>query len=197
MKKYIYLIIASLLLPSTLMAVSERGFDKESTEISSEIVLKVDKAIVYKGKILDDKTSEPLIGASILVKGTTIGTVTDVNGEFLLSLSDEINPVVFEISFIGYVKKEITPRKNGDIVIRLVENTENLEEVQVVAYGKQSKMSVTGAISSINTKDLLKSPSGSVANALAGAITGVSSVQTSGQPGAEDPEYIMFVEPDP
>ena len=191
MKKYIYLIIASLLLPSTLMAVSERGFDKESTEISSEIVLKVDKTIVYKGKILDDKTSEPLIGASILVKGTTIGTVTDVNGEFLLSLSDEINPVVFEISFIGYVKKEITPRKNGDIVIRLVENTENLEEVQVVAYGKQSKMSVTGAISSINTKDLLKSPSGSVANALAGAITGVSSVQTTGQPGAEDPNIYV------
>lgn len=107
MKKNIYLIIASLLLPSTLMAVSGNELNKKFPEVSSEVVLKGDRAIVYKGKILDDKTSEPLIGATILVKGTTIGTVTDINGEFQLSVSDDINPVIFEISFIGYVKKEI------------------------------------------------------------------------------------------
>ena len=68
---------------------------------------------------------------------------------------------------------------------------QTLEEVQIIAYGKQSKMSVTAAISSIDTKELLKSPSGSVANALSGAVTGLSSIQPSGQPGAENPSIYI------
>ena len=89
--------------------------------------------------------------------------------------------------------KEATPHKTEGFTIRLAEDSQVLEEVQIIAYGKQSKMSVTAAISSISNKDLLRSPSGSVANALSGAVTGLSSVQVSGQPGAEDPDIYVRV----
>ena len=80
---------------------------------------------------------------------------------------------------------------NKKLVLLLATDAQLLEEVQVIAYGKQSKMSVTGAITSINTEELLKSPSGSAASALAGAVTGISTVQTSGQPGADDPQIFV------
>ena len=83
------------------------------------------------------------------------------------------------------------PAKTTGFTIRLAEDSQTLEEVQIIAYGKQSKMSVTAAISSIDTKELLKSPSGSVANALSGAVTGLSSIQPSGQPGAENPSIYI------
>ena len=92
---------------------------------------------------------------------------------------------------MGYASKEAAPAKTTGFTIRLAEDSQTLEEVQIIAYGKQSKMSVTAAISSIDTKELLKSPSGSVANALSGAVTGLSSIQPSGQPGAENPSIYI------
>ena len=92
---------------------------------------------------------------------------------------------------MGYASKEAAPAKTTGFTIRLAEDSQTLEEVQIIAYGKQSKMSVTAAISSIDTKELLKSPSGSVANALSGAVTGLSSIQPSGQPGAEAPSIYI------
>ena len=90
-----------------------------------------------------------------------------------------------------FASKEAAPAKTTGFTIRLAEDSQTLEEVQIIAYGKQSKMSVTAAISSIDTKELLKSPSGSVANALSGAVTGLSSIQPSGQPGAENPSIYI------
>ncbi|WP_234367850.1 SusC/RagA family TonB-linked outer membrane protein [Parabacteroides pacaensis] len=130
-----------------------------------------------------------LAGASVLVKGSTIGGITDKNGRFILTLPDSLFPVV-KVSYLGYQTTEVELNK-PNISIYLLENTQMLDEVQIVAYGKQKKVTVTGAISSITTEGLLKSPSGSVANALSGAMTGISSVQISGQPGAEDPEIFV------
>lgn len=146
--------------------------------------------VTYKGKVVDAQTGEPLIGASILVKGTTTGVITDEQGNFVLTVR-ESTPAVFEVSYISYKTEVITPVKSSGIVVKLSSDTNYLDEVQVIAYGKQRKMSVTGAIVSIGSEDLLKSPSGSVANALAGAVTGISTVQTSGQPGAEDPQIYV------
>ena len=95
------------------------------------------------------------------------------------------------VSYIGYQPRESVLVAAADNEIRLKEEAQALEEVQVIAYGQQKKVSVTGAIASINTKDLLKSPSGSAGSALAGAVTGISSVQISGQPGAEDPDIYV------
>lgn len=188
MKKKNLLFVACLLLLSEFIsAASDRVFESSWT---TEATI-ANNNIVYKGKVLDDKTSEPLIGATVIIKGTTIGNVTDLNGAFELIVPDHISPVIIEVSFIGYNKQEITSSKKTGIVIRLSENAQALEEVQIIAYGKQSKMSVTGAISSIHTDDLLKSPSGSAASALSGAVTGVSSVQISGQPGADDPDIYV------
>jgi len=125
------------------------------------------------------------------VKGSTIGTITDIDGNFALDIPDNISPIVFEVSYMGYASKEAAPAKTTGFTIRLAEDSQTLEEVQIIAYGKQSKMSVTAAISSIDTKELLKSPSGSVANALSGAVTGLSSIQPSGQPGAENPSIYI------
>ena len=151
----------------------------------------INKNRLYKGKVVDDRTSEPLVGATVKVKGSTIGTITDIDGNFALDIPDNISPIVFEVSYMGYASKEAAPAKTTGFTIRLAEDSQTLEEVQIIAYGKQSKMSVTAAISSIDTKELLKSPSGSVANALSGAVTGLSSIQPSGQPGAENPSIYI------
>ena len=132
-----------------------------------------------------------MVGATVKVKGSTIGTITDIDGNFALDIPDNISPIVFEVSYMGYASKEAAPAKTTGFTIRLAEDSQTLEEVQIIAYGKQSKMSVTAAISSIDTKELLKSPSGSVANALSGAVTGLSSIQPSGQPGAENPSIYI------
>lgn len=190
MKKHKYLFVACLSL-FPIMVVAENDTRNEIAEVWA--AANINKNRIYKGKVVDEKTSEPLVGATVKVKGSTIGTITDIDGNFKLDVPANISPIVFEVSYMGYASKEATPHKTEGFTIRLAEDSQVLEEVQIIAYGKQSKMSVTAAISSISNKDLLRSPSGSVANALSGAVTGLSSVQVSGQPGAEDPDIYVRV----
>lgn len=189
MKKHKYLFVACLSL-FPVMAVAGNDTLHEIMEVPS--ATNINKNRLYKGKVVDDRTSEPLVGATVKVKGSTIGTITDIDGNFALDIPDNISPIVFEVSYMGYASKEAAPAKTTGFTIRLAEDSQTLEEVQIIAYGKQSKMSVTAAISSIDTKELLKSPSGSVANALSGAVTGLSSIQPSGQPGAENPSIYTW-----
>ena len=188
MKKHKYLFVACLSL-FPVMAVAGNDTLHEIMEVPS--ATNINKNRLYKGKVVDDRTSEPLVGATVKVKGSTIGTITDIDGNFALDIPDNISPIVFEVSYMGYASKEAASAKTTGFTIRLAEDSQTLEEVQIIAYGKQSKMSVTAAISSIDTKELLKSPSGSVANALSGAVTGLSSIQPSGQPGAENPSIYI------
>ena len=132
-----------------------------------------------------DESGEPVIGANVLVKGVAkVGVVTDIDGKFTLALPSGATTIV--ISFIGYEEKEVKVKDGKPLQVVLSENAELLDEVQVIAYGTQSKVSVTGAMSSVRTEELLKVPNASITNALAGAMTGVSSVQSIGQPGNED-----------
>ena len=148
------------------------------------------KTVTYRGRVVDAQNGEPLPGAVVRLSGSNrYGAVTDTDGKFSLSLPSGRKPVV-EASFLSYKTADFTLSQSGDILALEPDNT-FLDEVQVVAYGQQRRVTVTGAVSSISSTDILKSPSGSVANALAGAITGVSSVQVSGQPGAEDPEIYV------
>lgn len=139
------------------------------------------KAVEVTGTVTD--SAGPVIGATVIVKGTTTGVITDFDGNFTLSVPVGATIVV---SYIGYENKEI--RFNGEktLKIQLNENTLQLQEVQVIAYGSQKKVTVTGALSSVNNEELLKSPVASMANALTGKVTGLASVQSSGQPGADD-----------
>ena len=139
--------------------------------------------------VVKDDTGEPVIGAGVLVKGTTSGTITDVEGHFSFRADDLKGTLV--VSFVGMETQEI-PMK-GKSVFNIVLKTSNtlLDEVQVVAYGAQKKVTLTGSISSINTDELLKVPTASIGNMLSGVLSGVSSVQSSGQPGGDDPDVFI------
>lgn len=139
--------------------------------------------VQLKGTVKDE-SGETIIGANITVEETTLGTITDVNGNFILSVPNKT--ITLKASYIGFRDETITLRagtRNVEIVMK--EDAHVLDEVQVVAYGAQKKVSVTGAISAIKGDELLKSPTGSISNVLAGQLTGVSSVQWSGEPGAD------------
>lgn len=129
-----------------------------------------------------DTNGEPIIGANVMVVGSATGVITDIDGHFTLNV-----PVgsKLQFSFIGY-KEQVVPVKKGiSLNIVLEEDAQMLGEVEVVAYGVQKKVSVTGAISSMRGDDLLKTPAGSISNILSGQVTGISSVQYSGEPGAD------------
>ena len=129
-----------------------------------------------------DTNGEPIIGANVMVVGSATGVITDIDGNFTLNV-----PVgsKLQFSFIGY-KEQVVPVKKGiSLNIVLEEDAQMLGEVEVVAYGVQKKVSVTGAISSMRGDDLLKTPAGSISNILSGQVTGITSVQYSGEPGAD------------
>ena len=136
---------------------------------------------------VSDVNGEAVIGASILEKGTTNGTVTDIDGNFTLNVSEGST---LQISYIGYITQEVAVTGRSLRII-LEEDTQTLDEVVVVAYGAQKKVTVTGAIASVSGNDLIKAPTGSLGNALAGKLTGVSTVQYSGEPGADAAEIYV------
>ncbi|MFV0377731.1 MAG: SusC/RagA family TonB-linked outer membrane protein [Mangrovibacterium sp.] len=135
-----------------------------------------------RGQVVD-QTKSGVPGATVSIKGTTIGAVTDIDGNYNLPAPDNGGTLV--VSFVGYTTQEIVIGTQTVINVTLAESTIGIEEVVAVAYGTQKKVTITGAISSVTGDDLLKTPTGSVANALQGAVTGLSSVQYSGEPGAD------------
>jgi len=132
------------------------------------------------GKI-SDTNGEALIGASIAVKGTTTGTVTDADGEFTLTASNE---AVLIISYTGYNTKEEAVGTRTRIEITLEENVEQLAETVVVGYGTQKKSQLTGAISSITSKQITELPITNARQALQGRAAGVDVVQAGSRPGS-------------
>ncbi|WP_239467430.1 SusC/RagA family TonB-linked outer membrane protein [Bacteroides caecigallinarum] len=143
----------------------------------------LDDGWIVKGRVLDETTNEAVIGANIIVKGTGNGTITDMDGYYQIKVSDQNSILV--VSFIGYTTQEIPIKNQKNINVSLKSDSQNLEEVVVIAYGTQNKGLVTSALSSIDNKELIKSPNSSVTNSLAGSIPGVSAIQSSGQPGAD------------
>lgn len=139
--------------------------------------------------VVKDDTGEPVIGAGVLVKGTTSGTITDVEGHFSFR-ADDLNGTLV-VSFVGMETQEIPMKGKGSFNVVLKSSNTLLDEVQVVAYGAQKKITLTGSISSVNTDELLKVPTASIGNMLSGVLSGVSSVQSSGQPGGDDPDVFI------
>ena len=127
-----------------------------------------------------DPNNEPLIGASVLQKGSTKGTTTDFDGKFTLDVPKGATIVV---SYVGYLTKEVAAKPNLTIV--LDENQQVLEDVVVIGYGSVKRKDVTTAISSVSTKDIDRRPIVSAGEAIQGRAAGVSVVSPSGQPGGE------------
>lgn len=138
--------------------------------------------------VVKDPSGETIIGASVLEKGTTNGTVTDYDGKFVLEVA---NNAVLQVSYIGYQAQDVPVKGQTILTVILKDDTEVLDEVVVVGYGAQKKESVVGAISQVSSKELLKSPAANVSQALAGKISGVITSQTSGAPGADDADIYI------
>lgn len=137
-----------------------------------------------KGKVLDIK-GQPIPGTTVMVKGATIGTITDFEGQYNLDVPSDAKSLLF--SFVGFITKEELIGTQTYIPIVLTEDVQGLEEIVVVGYGQQKKVAVTGAVSTVQTKELVQSSSASLANALSGKLTGLSSLQSGGgQPGRDD-----------
>jgi len=138
---------------------------------------------------VNDETGEPLIGASVFVKGTTNATMTDADGKFTLT----VNPgSVIVVTFVGYHTKEFTVDSKSDYTIELVENTHMIDEVVVVGYGTMKKQNLTGAVSAVKFDEALTSrPTMNLSSALTGLSAGLNISQLSGTPGAEDVSILV------
>lgn len=125
----------------------------------------------------------PIVGANVVEKGTTNGTITDMDGNFNLEVSPN---AVLVVTYIGYTEQQIPVGNQTSFTIKLKEDTQALDEVVVVGYGTQKKVNLTGAVSSVNFEEqALSRPVTNVSNALAGISAGVQVMQNSGQPGSD------------
>ncbi|MEI6143637.1 MAG: carboxypeptidase-like regulatory domain-containing protein, partial [Mariniphaga sp.] len=132
------------------------------------------------GKVTDDKGA-PMPGVSVVVKGTTTGILTDIEGNYTLNVPDSKNSVVF--SFVGYIAQEIVVGTQTTINVKLAENVVNIEQVVVVGYGKINKKDITGAVSSIAASEMNKGVYSSPAQMLQGKVPGLN-ITRSGDPTA-------------
>ncbi len=163
---------------------ASRSSRQEVSEINnSEFV-----ATAVSGKVTGDDGAA-LPGVNVLVKGTTTGTTTDSNGNYKIEVPDGAVTLVF--SFIGYATQEIAFEGRSTIDVVMAEDIQSLAEVVVVGYGTQEKREVTGAISQVSSKEIMKSSAMSVSNSLAGRMPGVIVNQTNAEPGRDDARIFI------
>ncbi|HLT08250.1 MAG TPA: TonB-dependent receptor [Cyclobacteriaceae bacterium] len=135
------------------------------------------------GTVISGEDNQPLPGVSVLIKGTTRGGVTDLDGKFSLSAQQG---EILAFSFIGYVTQEVTIENQNTLDIILQPDMQSLSEVVVVGYGEQKKETITGSVASVQGADLVKSPAMNLSNSIAGRMAGVIAVNRSGEPGYDD-----------
>jgi TonB-linked SusC/RagA family outer membrane protein len=133
------------------------------------------------GNVTDAETGEPLPGVYVLLKGTTTGVITGVDGNFSIKVPDGVGTLVF--SSVGYASQEIPVEGRTSISVQLAISTTALDEVVVVGYGVQKKSTVTGSVASMKSSQLTIAPLASLSNSLTGQLPGLISLQSSGQPG--------------
>lgn len=131
--------------------------------------------------VVKDAAGEPIIGANVVVKGTTNGTVTDLDGNFSLQCPSN---AVLVVTYVGFSEQEIPVSGKNEIVITLREDSQNLDEVVVVGYGTQKKVTLTGAVAAIKDDELITTKNENAQNMLTGKIPGVRVMQKSAEPGS-------------
>ncbi|UOQ67684.1 SusC/RagA family TonB-linked outer membrane protein [Hymenobacter volaticus] len=154
-----------LLLPAILLCAAAPAWAQQTRQIS--------------GQVLDDATGEGLAGVTVLVKGTTNGASTNMDGQFTLSVPTT-GEVQLTISYIGYVTQTVTAKDQGSLKVRLASDTKALDEVVVIGYGQVKKSDVTGAIVSVKEEDIKKTPAANVMESLQGRLPGVDITRSSG-----------------
>ena len=147
-----------------------------------------EKKVKVRGQVIDQVTTDPMIGVSVFVKGGKEGTITDIDGNYSIEV-DPGKTLVF--SFIGYKTQEIEVGSKTEISVRMTENTEMLNDVVVIGYGVQKKVNLTGAVSAVKGDELSSRPITNVGSGLQGMLPGVSIVQPSGQPGNDKMSIVV------
>ena len=176
-----YTVLSLLICPLSSSAAEEwKDVKGESTTKIVESTQQKKQKRVITGVVRDGDTNEPIIGASVWLKNSSVGAVTDIDGKY--SITIEGVGGVLEFSYIGMKKQEIAIIDQKSINVTLQPDTEVLDEVVVVGYGSQKKESVVGAISTLDIKKL-KVPGASISNVLAGQLSGVVAMTRSGEPG--------------
>jgi TonB-linked SusC/RagA family outer membrane protein len=175
-KRMKIMMLSGLFLVAGTVMVNARGGDSQKTLEPQQDRVSITGTVV-------DQTGEPVIGANVMEKGTSNGTVTDMDGNFSLSVAAN---ATLQVSYIGFVTQDVGISSVGGkpLIITLLEDTQALDEVVVIGYGVQKKSNVTGAISSLKADDLKNIPVSNAASALQGKVSGVQVVNSSGAPGA-------------
>lgn len=142
---------------------------------------------MVKGVVID-MTGEPLPGVSVVIKGTTTGTTTDVDGRYSINAPTS-STLLF--SYVGMLPLEVKVNERRTINVTLSEDVSNLDEVVVVGYGAQKKVHLTGSVSSVSQKEILKTTASNISQTLVGKLPGLVTQQSSGQPGADDVSILI------
>lgn len=136
---------------------------------------------------ITDANGSSIIGANIVERGTTNGTVTDLDGRFSLEVSSN---AILQISYIGYLTQEIRVNGKSELNVELKEDNQALDEVVVVGYGVQKKVTMSGSVSSVKSQDIAKASTSNISDALVGRMPGLIGVNESGKPGAGSKLFI-------
>ena len=179
--------VLTLLCGSPLLANATIGGDKypinqSVTDYSANSSADyVQQTIKITGTVVDN-TGVPVIGANVVIKGTTNGTITDLDGKF--SLDGPPNATLI-ISYVGFIDQEVTVKGNNPLSITLKEDAEALEEVVVVGFGTQKKVNLTGAVSSVTSEAFENRSVSNVSQALQGSMPGLNITQSHGYLNSE------------
>jgi len=164
----IFLLGCGLVLPANALASGNPSTDEQ-------------QQIRVSGKITDGSTGDAMPGVNIVVKGTSLGAIADVEGKYSIMVNDRNATLIF--SFIGYVTAEVPLDGRTIADVHMVSEVKGLEEVVVTGYGTTKKASLTGSVSAVNGETLKQSPVTNLTNSLIGRIPGITSIQKSGEPG--------------
>lgn len=164
-----------------LILISAQTYALPSDIITDGSTLMAPPPIAVKGTIKDE-TGATLPGVSIRVKGTTIGTVTDLQGRFSISVPEA--GAILQIYYIGYIAQEISVGNNNNIQVTLKSDNKSLNEVVVVGYGMQKKVSLTGSVATLKSEEIATTKNENVVNMLTGKVPGLRVQQLSSEPGS-------------
>nr|WP_319267078.1 TonB-dependent receptor [uncultured Draconibacterium sp.] len=170
----------AIVLKKSLSKKSVTPEDSEKSKIQ-------DQKKVVKGKVVDE-TQMPMPGVSIIVKGTTVGVISDYEGNFTLEIPEDAE--ILQFSFVGYKRKEILIDENNFMNVNLEEDIAGIDEVIVIGYGTQKKSDITGAVASVGNEKLEMTPNVNIAQAIQGSIPGVMVQNTSA--GASSSQTVMI-----
>ncbi len=177
--------------PYTYVALDNKIILRYSPEkLEKKDAAEIKQQYVLNGLVLDEK-GEALPGATVRIKGTNRGAVTDVNGKFLIEIADPID--IIQITFIGYFTLEVPAgnERQRTFTLKPDEDKARLNEVVVVGFGTQKKATVTGAVSGVSIRELEKAGAPSMSNALAGRLPGIITRQSSGEPGFDQAQIFI------